>query len=578
MSKRLRVLIVDDSEDDTESLVRGLTQGGFEPEFERVETPVAMAAALSNQTWDVIISDYSLPHFNGLATLSVLKESGLDIPFILVSGTIGEDVTVLAMKAGADDYMMKGNLQRLTSAIERALRDVEVRREHKRAQEWLKYTAQYDPLTDLPNRNLLYERLEQTLSSNKAFALMLMDLDRFKEVNDTIGHQAGDSLLQQVGLRLQGVVRKADTVARLGGDEFGVLLSRVDGEAAALTAERLLKAFETPFVIGEIALNMQASIGIALFPQHGADRDALMRYADIAMYLAKGSGGGYAVYSAERDSYSTQRLALMADLHRTIDQKQLFLVYQPKMSLQTGAITGVEALVRWQHPKSGLIPPDQFITLAERSGFIKPLTVWGLEAARSQSRLWSDEGIDVPISVNLSARTLHDGNFPGRVKDLLDSHGVAPEQLELEITESVIMVDPARALDILTRLSHMGIALSIDDFGTGYSSLSYLKKLPVNAVKIDKSFVINMTDDTNDAQIVRSTIDLAHNLGLKVIAEGVESSEVWDRLLALGCDEAQGYYMSRPLPASELTKWMFNSRWRLANANRAMHTNLELEL
>jgi diguanylate cyclase len=373
--------------------------------------------------------------------------------------------------------------------------------------------------------------------------LMLMDLDRFKEVNDTIGHQAGDSLLQQVGLRLQGVVRKADTVARLGGDEFGVLLPRLDGEAVALTAERFLKAFETPFVIGEIALNVQASIGIALFPQHGADRDALMRYADIAMYLAKGSGGGYAVYSPERDSYSS-----------------------------------VEALARWQHPKGGLIPPDQFITLAERCGFIKPLTVWGLEAALSQSRLWSDEGIDVPISVNLSARTLHDGSFPGRVKDLLDSHGVAPEQLELEITESVIMVDPVRALDILTRLSHMGISLSIDDFGTGYSSLSYLKKLPANAVKIDKSFVINMTYDTNDAQIVRSTIDLAHNLGLKVIAEGVESSEVWDRLLALGCDEAQGYHMSRPLPASELTKWMFNSRWRLANTNRPMHTNLELEL
>jgi diguanylate cyclase (GGDEF)-like protein len=561
MGKRLRALIVDNSEDDSLLLLRGLTQGGFELEFERVETPEAMGAALSNQTWDVIISDYALPNFSGLAALSILQQSGLDIPFILVSGTIGEDLAVQAMKAGAHDYVMKGNLYRLTTAIERELRDVEVRRSHKRAQDWLKYTARYDQLTDLPNRNLLYERLEQIISDNKPFSLILMDLDRFKEINDTIGHQAGDSLLQQVGLRLQSVVRKGDTVARLGGDEFGALLPGLDGKAAALAAERFLNAFDPSFVIGEIALSVRTSIGIASFPEHSTDKDALMRYADVAMYLAKESGGGYTVYSAERDSYSTERLALMGDLHRALEQNQLFLVYQPKLNLQTGAVTGVEALARWQHPKGGLIPPDQFIALAERSGFIKSLTAWGLEAALTQSRSWSEGGTAVPISVNLSARTLHDETFPDRVKEVLESRKVAPAQLELEITESVIMVDPSRALTILTRLNRMGISLSIDDFGTGYSSLSYLKKLPVNAVKIDKSFIINMTDDTNDAQIVRSTIDLAHNLGLKVIAEGVETREAWDQLLALGCDEAQGYYMSRPLPAPEMTRWLCESPW-----------------
>jgi len=286
------------------------------------------------------------------------------------------------------------------------------------------------------------------------------------------------------------------------------------------------------------------------------------------MYLAKESGGGYAIYTPERDSYSTERLALMADLHRAIERNQLSLVYQPKLTLESGEITGVEALARWRHPKNGLIPPDQFITLAERSGFIKPLTLWGLEAALTQSRSWSEGGIDVPVSVNLSARTLHDGSFPGRIEELLKNHRIAPEQLELEITESVIMVDPARALDILIRLNDMGISLSIDDFGTGYSSLSYLKKLPVKAVKIDKSFVIQMTHDQNDAQIVRSTIDLAHNLGLKVIAEGVENRQVWDRLLGLGCDEAQGYYMSRPLPAPNLTEWLTESPWGLGQMNR----------
>ena len=582
MSKRLRVLIVDGSDDDTLLLLRELAHGDYEVEFERVDDAETMASSLSRRTWDIVVSEYTMPGFSGLAALSILKHSGLDLPFILVTGTGGETVAVEAMKAGAHDFVTKGNFERLVITIERELRDVEVRRSRKRAEEWLKYTAQYDPLTDLPNRNLLYERLEQALisarSKNTPFTLMVMDLDRFKEINDTVGHQAGDSLLQQVGLRLQAAARKVDTVARLGGDEFGVLLPGMDRAAAELAAVRFLKAFETPFRIGEIALNVQPSIGIAFFPQHGADRHALMRCADIAMYLAKESATGYSVYAPERDSYSTERLALMADLHRAIDDHQLFLVYQPKVNIQTGAIIGVEALARWQHPKSGLIPPDQFIALAERSGFIKPLTMWGLEAALTQSRRWRMEGIDVPISVNLSARTLHDSRFPNRVEDLLESHAVAAEQLELEITESVIMVDPARALDILTRLNRMGISLSIDDFGTGYSSLSYLKKLPVKAVKIDKSFVMHMTQDQNDAQIVRSTIDLAHNLGLKVIAEGVENQEVWNRLLALGCDEAQGYHMSRPLPAPDLTQWLNELSRRLGQMNQTVDLDRALAM
>jgi len=570
MSKLLRVLIVEDSENDALLLLRGLSRGGFEPEFKRVETPEAMAAALSAQPWDIIVSDYSMPHFSGLAALWVLKQSGLDLPFILVSGTIGEDVAVEAMKAGAHDYVMKGNLQRLGTAIERELREAEVRKERKHTEERLKYLAQYDPLTNLPNRNLLYERMEQALVSSrhesKPLALILMDLDHFKEINDTIGHHAGDLLLQQVGLRLQGALRKTDTVARLGGDEFGVLLPGVDEEGATLAARQLLKALEPPFVIGELTMHARASIGIAFFPTHGEDRDTLMRRADIAMYLAKQSANGYAVYSPEHDSYSPERLALIAELHRTIDNNQLFLAYQPKINLGTGTITGLEALARWQHPKIGLIPPDQFIPMAERTGFIKSLTLWGLKAALSQSRYWLQHGVGVPVSVNLSARILHDGGFPDRMEELLESYGIAPEQLELEITESVIMTDPAHALDILTRISRMGVGLSIDDFGTGYSSLAYLKKLPVNAVKIDKSFVIHMIKDQSDAQIVRSTIELAHNLGLKVIAEGIETREVWDRLVALGCDEGQGYYMSRPIAAPEMMQWLHESPWGLGKS------------
>jgi diguanylate cyclase len=508
-----------------------------------------------------------MPHFSGLAALQVLKQSDLDLPFILMSGTIGEDVAVEAMKAGAHDYVMKSNPQRLISAIERELRESEIRRERKRAEERLRYLANYDPLTELPNRNLLYERLEQALvTTGQPLALMLLDLDHFKDINDTMGHQMGDLLLQQVGSRLQGAMRDRDTVARLEGDEFGILLPGADEEGATLVAHRILEALKPPFMVADLAVDARASVGIAISPKHGKDKDTLMRRADIAMYFAKESATGYALYSPDRDSYSPNRLALMAELHRAVENNQLFLVYQPKVDLRTARVIGLEALARWRHPEVGLIPPDQFIPMAERTGFIKSLTIWALNAALSQSRLWRQQGIEMPVSVNLSTRTLHDSNFPDHVSELLKHHGVGPEQLELEITESVIMADPAHALEILTCISHMGVALSIDDFGTGYSSLGYLKKLPVQAVKIDKSFVINMPTDPNDAVIVRSTIDLAHNLRLKVVAEGVENRNVWDRLVYLGCDQAQGYYTSPPLEAQELTKWLQESPWGLGSS------------
>jgi diguanylate cyclase (GGDEF)-like protein len=565
MGKRLRVLIVDDSENDVRLLLRRLTGGGFEPEFERVETAEAMAAALSGPAWDIIISDYSMPQFSGIAALELLKQSGLDLPFIIVSGAIGEDVAVEAMKSGAHDYVMKGNLNRLSSAIERELRDAVVRRERKQAEERLRYLAQYDPLTDLPNRNLLYERLEQAIvtgsEESKPVALMVMDVDHFKEINDTMGHQSGDLLLQQVGARLQNALRESHTIARLGGDEFGVLLPGANEQGATLAAHKLLKALEPPFVIGELAMDVRASIGIAAFPQHGGDMNTLMRRADIAMYIAKQSASGYSIYSPNHDSYNPERLTLMTELHRAIENNQLFLAYQPKIDLGTRRIVGVEALARWQHPKHGLIPPDKFIAMAERTGFIKSITMWGLNAALGQYSSWRKEGLEIPVAVNISARTLHDLTLPDLVAQLFKNHNAPADSLELEITESVIMANPAHALEILTRISGMGVPLFIDDFGTGYSSLSYLKKLPVDAIKIDKSFVIGMTKDQGDAAIVRSTIDLAHHLGLKVVAEGVENSDVWDQLLALGCDTAQGYYMSRPLPAQEMTRWLCDSPW-----------------
>lgn len=567
MRKPLRVLLIEDREDDALLLLRSLRAGGFEPEFQRVETSESMAAALLAGPWDIIISDYSLPNFSGLQALDLLKQSGLDLPFILVSGTIGEDLAVEAMKAGAHDYVMKGNLHRLTTAIDRELRESEIRKDRKEAQEWLKYLAQYDQLTDLPNRNLLYQRLGEAIDSHrrdgKNLALMLMDLNDFKDINNTLGHQSGDLLLQQVGRRLQTASRKDEIIARLGGDEFGVVLPDIARQSAGAVAAHLLRALEAPFTIGELNIDVRTSIGITFFPEHGEDRDTLLRRADVAMYRAKQCSERYVVYSSEHDSYSPERLTLLADLHRSLDKTQLFLVYQPKVDLVTGTTTGVESLVRWNHPKRGFIRPDHFIPLAERTGFIKPLTIWGLETALRQSQAWLQQGLGLRVSVNLSARNLHDSAFLVQLDNLLRDLQISPQLLELEITESTIMEDPAHALAILKRINQVGIALSIDDFGTGYSSLAYLKRLPANAVKIDKSFILHMTEDPNDAQIVRSTIELAHGLGLKVIAEGVENSEIWQRLRDLGCDEAQGYYMSRPLPAPEITRWLCDSKWGL---------------
>ncbi len=583
MGKLIRVLIVEDSENDAKLIGRALQRGDLLPELTRVETAEAMATALSANSWDVIISDYHLPHFSGDAALWMFKQSGLDIPFIIVSGAIGEDVAVAAMKSGAHDYFIKGKLARLPAAIEREIQEAKFRRERMQALQKLKYLAQYDPLTNLPNRNLLYERLEQGFiagrDNGEPLTLMVMDLDHFKEVNDTLGHQSGDVLLHQVGSRMQGALRENHTVARLGGDEFGLLLPGLDEENAILAARQLLKTLEAPFLIGELPIAARASIGIVCFPKHGEDVDTLMRRADIAMYQAKRSASGYAIYSSKQDSHNPERLSLMVDLHHAIDNNELFLAYQPKIDLVAGQVVGVEALARWQHPKRGLIPPDQFIPMAERTGFINALTMWGLDAALAQCRTWQEKGLEIPVAVNISARSLQDMNLPDRIGELLKSHEVTPASLELEITESVIMANPTHALEILTRISRMGVALYIDDFGTGYSSLGYLRKLPVNAIKIDKSFVIHMLTEKNDAVIVRSTIDLAHHLGFKVVAEGVEDSDIWDSLVKLGCDIAQGFYMSRPIPAPEMTQWLQESEWGLgkARANRNLPGDLQLK-
>ncbi|MGE0680387.1 MAG: putative bifunctional diguanylate cyclase/phosphodiesterase [Candidatus Binatia bacterium] len=425
----------------------------------------------------------------------------------------------------------------------------------------LRHQALHDTLTDLPNRIFFRESLQQAILHarryKKPLALLLLDLDRFREINDTFGHHWGDMLLRQVGVRLHDALRKSDPIARLGGDEFAVLLPNTgDMNGAIRAATRLMNVLEHTFVVEGHTLNVGASIGIALCPEHGEDADTLLRRADIAMYTAKRAHGGFAFYQPEQDDHTPDRLLFAGELRHAIENDQLVLHYQPKASFVTGCVSHVEALVRWNHPQRGLVPPDQFIPLAEQTGLIRPLFLWVLNDALRQCSLWQREGIRLHVAVNLSMRNLQDPRLPDMLVGLLSRWNLEPTWVELEITESTLAADPERAMKILTRFSAMGMRIAIDDFGTGYSSLAYLKRLPIDEIKIDKSFVLGMANDDNDATIVRSTIDLGHNLGLKVVAEGIEDKATWDLLAAWGCDLAQGYFLSRPLPALDFVSWL----------------------
>src|ERR1700693_264975 len=425
----------------------------------------------------------------------------------------------------------------------------------------MQYRATHDSLTGIPNRALFMDRLQHAIHmaerDKNRFAVIMMDLDHFKEVNDTMGHQSGDLLLREMAARLREVSRKVDTIARLGGDEFAVLLYGVrDRPATILIAQRILRALEIPIVIAGTTLQVKASLGIALFPDDSGDSNNLMRQVDLAMYAAKHSKSVFSFYNSSMDQHKLDHLVLMGELQHAIDHEELVLHYQPKVDFKTGRIIGVEALVRWQHPNQGLLLPDHFISPAERTGMIKPLTAWVSNSALRQCQDWHARGIELTVSMNFSASSLWDETLPAKMAELLESINVMPAWLELEITESALMEKPLGVIEIITKLNAMGLLASVDDFGSGYASLAYLAKLPVASVKIDKSFVMNMLVNRKDDVIVRSIIDLGHNLGLKVVAEGVDNQQTYDRLVALGCDIGQGYFISRPVPAEALEEWL----------------------
>ncbi len=516
---------------------------------------LAVEDALSGTTRPVRDPNYRLTVFTPLRTLGSDATFGVvqvTIPYEKLVSSARSDLWSLYLVLLGGLVILFGSLYRLFASASKTLERRAREKEHQ---------ALHDVLTSLANRALFHDRLKQALRiaerENHGVSVMIMDLDRFKEINDTLGHQSGDTVLKEVARRLHQTVRETDTIARLGGDEFAVLLPNVPDPAVSLNvADKIRHTLNQAFMVHGLTLDIRASIGIASYPDHGKDVETLIQRADIAMYLAKSAKTEVEVYTSERDQYSPSRLALVSEMREAIDQKEFILHYQPKVNLKTGECGGVEALLRWDHPLRETIGPDEFIPLAEHTGLIEPLTRHVLDTALQQSAEWRKEKLNMPIAVNLSARSLLDENFPEHVAEALKRWQVAPSSLQFEITESTLVSDPKRALGVISRLTNLGVQFSIDDFGTGYSSLSHLRRLPLRELKIDKSFVMNMTNDENDHVIVRSTIDLGRNLGLQVVAEGVESVEVWEKLSELGCDYAQGYYLSRPVPADGLAQWM----------------------
>ena len=447
----------------------------------------------------------------------------------------------------------------------------EMRKQIINRQQELEFHALHDDLTGLANRGLLKERLEQSIHNAKqersSFAVLIMDLDRFKDVNDTLGHAVGDKLLQHVAKRLVELLREVDVVVRLGGDEFSILLPTAQEKQAENIAKKITEGFQQVFNVDEVPLYIGISIGISIYPQHGVTSEILQQRADVAMYVAKRHKTGYEFYNSKYDEYSVGKLALISDLRNALIDNQLFLEYQPIINIMNKKVISAEALLRWNHPEHGIICPDKIIPIAEQTGLINPITYWIIDTAAKFNKKLQASGVNLKIAINLSIYNLQDHQFVEKIIDIFKENEVPASNFIMEVTESVMMTNPNQSIKVLNRLAELGIEIAVDDFGTGYSSLAYLKLLPISKLKIDKSFIIDMIEDDNDAIIVRSTIDLAHNLGMQVIAEGIEEKEILELLTILGCDLGQGYFINRPISDDSFEKWISHQEESLHTEN-----------
>jgi len=566
--QKASVLIIDDDEQIRSLLVTVL---GGNYRCRTAGSAEEALTALGDAAFDLVISDIDMRGMSGLELVPHVHSMSPDTVVLMISGDQDIETAIEAMRAGAFDYITKPlDLRHVEAAVERALDHCRLLREKRRYKEQLERLltqrtaevdrlAYYDTVTDLPNRTLFEDRLTQAVSiarsADQTLGVLFISVDQFKKVNDTLGHGPGDGLLREFAERLKSCISETDTVARFGNDEFAVLQTHIEGTKDVVeTIGSLSQVLKFSFDLNGQELFATASVGVSLFPLDGQDSQTLLKNAGAALYKAKTSGGAnYQFYTADMHAMASRRLALETNLRRAIHNEEFLIHYQPRVSVDSLEITGVEALVRWQHPQLGLISPAEFIPLAEDTGLIVPIGEWVLRNACLQNKRWQDQGFaPIHMAVNISARQFHEQDVIETVIRTLDETGLAPEYLELELTESSIMKNADLAADVLIRLKRMGINISIDDFGTGYSSLASLKRLPIDALKIDQSFVRDATTDPDDAALVMAIITLAHNLRLKVIAEGVETEEQLRFLHLLRCDEIQGFLFSKPLPVEAL--------------------------
>ena len=559
LQKQLRLLLVEDNPGD-ELLFRALIEEATQKTV-HVEGAQSMAAAtrkLAGATYDAIITDLDLPDSDGLETLSALLAVTKTTPIVVLTHCEEEDFALELLKHGAEDYLVKGR-----SEGPLILKTIRYAIERKEAEQHFLQLSYYDKLTGLANRELFRDRLRQAMvratRSAQLVAVLFLDLDRFKTVNDTLGHLAGDELLVEVAVRLQRCVRKADTIARLGGDEFTIVLEDIDHPSfAEAICRKIIEALQAPITVQRHELYVTTSIGVTFFPTDDLDLNGLLRNADAAMYRAKDQGRNkYHLFTADLGAEAVRRMTIEAALRHAIERNELFLCYQPKIDLKTGAVIGAEALLRWRHPELGLIAPAQFIPVAEETGLIVPVGAWVLRQACADARRWHNLGIGVArVAVNLSARQFRGGDLCEFVRTTTAEAGLEPAFLELEITESLLMEDTTASCAALTELKRLGFGIYLDDFGTGYSSLAYLKKFPLDGLKIDRSFIRDLPTDSDDEAITRAILALSQALHLKVVAEGVETIEQHRFLQNVGCGAVQGYFYSRPLVYDEFMTWL----------------------
>ena len=568
MKAHLKILIVGTDGSVAGAVDTALGHAGLAAKVIRVDDGEEAVQALGKWAYDCALLDPTVPDEDGLAVLREASKKAIDTPVILLTDGNGKPGALEILEAGAFDCIGRNELEngRLSRTLRNAVRVARVARQANVAEQLLAHQAIHDPLTGLPNRMLFDDRLGNAIAlaqrEKKPLAVLVVNLNRFGDINKTLGHAIGDLLLEEIASRLQRVLRSSDTLARLAGDEFAVLVSTGVSLAGAVTAcGKIIDALREPIVLGGHRLAVSASIGVALFPTHGSDGASIVRHAGMAMADAKRNNSGFAVFTDSDESESLHEMSLAGDLHHAVAKDELVLHYQPVIDLQRARICGAEALLRWRHPRQGTISPTIFIPLAERIGEIESLTLWVLDSVIGQCQSWRNLGYDMPVSANISAATLHNPGFSDQVAALLRKWNAPANRLKLEITESAIISDVARATETVTRLHRLGVRIAIDDFGTGYTSIAYLRRLPVAEVKVDKSYVLNMKHNSGDAGIVYSIIELGHHLGLKVVAEGVEDRDTWNLLLELGCDAAQGFYLSRPIDAPAFEAWMAESPW-----------------